>query len=35
LVWPTGADIDPAVLHDWPSHVDAIIARRRQRFAAA
>ena len=25
LVWPTGADIDPIVLHDWPQHVDAII----------
>jgi len=20
LVWPTGADFDPAVLHDWPAH---------------
>ena len=19
LVWPTGADLDPATLHDWPS----------------
>lgn len=35
LVWPTGADIDPTVLHDWPEHVDAIIERRRQRFATA
>lgn len=33
LVWPTGADIDPTVLHDWPQHVDAIIQRRRQQFA--
>ena len=33
LVWPTGADIDPTVLHDWPRHVDAIIQRRRQQFA--
>lgn len=33
LVWPTGADIDPTVLHDWPHHVDAIIQRRRQQFA--
>ncbi len=32
LVWPTGADIDPTVLHDWPDHVDAIIARRLRRF---
>lgn len=34
LVWPTGADIDPGVLYDWPEHVDAIIRRRKQRFAA-
>ena len=20
LVWPSGADFDPAVLHDWPEH---------------
>lgn len=33
LVWPTGADIDPTVLHDWPAHVDAIVERRRQQFA--
>ena len=35
LVWPTGADIDPTVLHDWTHHVDAIVARRRQQFAVA
>jgi Protein of unknown function (DUF2442) len=33
LVWPTGADIDPTVLHDWPDHIDAIIERRRKLFA--
>jgi hypothetical protein len=33
LVWPTGADIDPTVLHDWPHHVEAIIARRKKQFA--
>ena len=33
LVWPTGADIDPTVLHDWPDHVDAIIERRKKQFA--
>ncbi len=33
LEWPTGADIDPTVLHDWPEHVESIIERRRQRFA--
>ncbi len=35
LVWPTGADIDPTVLHDWPQHVDAIIKRRREQFLVA
>ena len=20
LVWPSGADFDPALLHDWPAH---------------
>ena len=27
LLWPNGADFDPATLHDWPSHVDALIER--------
>ncbi len=22
LVWPNGADFDPATLHDWPDHAD-------------
>jgi hypothetical protein len=26
LVWPTGADFDPAVLHDWPEHEAAFHA---------
>jgi hypothetical protein len=30
LVWPNGADFDPATLHDWPTHVQAITARARQ-----
>jgi uncharacterized protein DUF2442 len=30
LVWPNGADFDPATLHDWPVHVDGLIARARQ-----
>ena len=29
LVWPTGADFDPATLHDWPEHVHALAARAR------
>ena len=33
IVWPTGADIDLGVLYDWPEHVDAIVRRRKQRFA--
>jgi len=23
LVWPNGADFDPATLHDWPQHAQA------------
>jgi hypothetical protein len=30
LVWPNGADYDPATLHDWPKHADALAARARQ-----
>lgn len=29
LVWPNGADFDPATLHDWPNHVGAMAARAR------
>jgi len=30
LVWPNGADFDPATLHDWPQHEQAFteLARR-------
>lgn len=35
LVWPTGADIDPTVLHDWRDHVEAIIERRKKRVAVS
>ena len=36
LVWPTGADFDPATLHDWPEHVGALteMARRWERGVA-
>lgn len=27
LVWPNGADFDPATLHDWPQLEDALIER--------
>lgn len=29
LVWPNGADFDPATLHDWPEHADTLAARAR------
>ena len=36
LVWPNGADFDPATLHDWPEHVAALeqLARRWESRAA-
>jgi hypothetical protein len=36
LVWPNGADFDPATLHDWPEHVTALeqLARRWESRAA-
>jgi len=30
LVWPNGADFDPATLHDWPMHKEAMAARARR-----
>ena len=30
LVWPNGADFDPATLHDWPEHLENLTARARQ-----
>jgi hypothetical protein len=30
LVWPNGADFDPATLHDWPKHEAAMIARAKR-----
>ena len=34
VVWPTGADFDPAVLHDWPEH-EADFRAAAERWAAA
>jgi len=33
LVWPNGADFDPAILHDWPNHEAGMVALA-QRWAA-
>jgi hypothetical protein len=30
IVWPNGADFDPATLHDWPDYENAWIAQARQ-----
>ncbi|PYV17032.1 MAG: DUF2442 domain-containing protein [Acidobacteria bacterium] len=30
LVWPNGADFDPATLHDWPLHQQALIDRAKR-----
>ena len=30
LIWPNGADFDPATLHDWPVYRDAFTARARE-----
>jgi len=30
LVWPNGADFDPATLHDWPIQVQALRERAQQ-----
>ena len=33
LVWPNGADFDPATLHDWPRYADEL-AERAKRWSA-
>jgi hypothetical protein len=30
LVWPNGADFDPATLHDWPTLASVLIARAKR-----
>jgi hypothetical protein len=30
LVWPNGADFDPATLHDWPNHAQELRERAQQ-----
>ena len=35
LVWPNGADFDPATLHDWPDQVKALQAMARRWEAGA
>jgi len=30
LVWPNGADFDPATLHDWPEYAEALARRARE-----
>lgn|SRR5262249_9768067 len=34
LVWPNGADFDPATLHDWPEHEADMVALARSWAAA-
>lgn len=34
LVWPNGADFDPATLHDWPEH-EAHMAALARRWASS
>jgi hypothetical protein len=35
LVWPNGADFDPATLHDWPRFETALAERARRWEASA
>jgi hypothetical protein len=35
IEWPTGADYNPVVLHDWPDYKDAILADLHTRYQVA
>jgi len=35
IVWPSGADFDPAILHDWPEHEAAFKAAARRWSSSA
>ncbi len=35
LVWPNGADFDPATLHDWPMYAAELAARAEQWAASS
>ena len=35
LVWPNGADFDPATLHDWPKHIEDLKVLAKRWAAAA
>jgi hypothetical protein len=35
IEWPTGADFNPTLLHNWPHYKEHIIAERRQRYAVS
>jgi len=35
LVWPNGADFDPATLHDWPKFAPALISQAKHWELAA
>jgi len=32
IEWPTGADYNPVILHDWPEYKDTIIADLLERY---
>ena len=35
IVWPNGADFDPATLHDWPEHAAAFQRKAREWLLAS